>query len=98
MKTKKIGFFLLILLFLNGCVQSTAFLGPAFTVASTGDVYTAGLQYGVGKVVQKKTGKEPMEVISDKLKSKKKINKDFINLVKNHIKKNNKLLNKKNIN
>tara|TARA_B110000116_G_C16425286_1_gene397987 strand:+ start:244 stop:540 length:297 start_codon:yes stop_codon:yes gene_type:complete len=98
MKTKEIGFFLLILLFLNGCVQSTAFLGPAFTVASTGDVYTAGLQYGAGKVVKKKTGKEPMEVISDKLKGRKKINKDFINLVKKHVEKNNKLLNKKDIN
>jgi hypothetical protein len=39
-----------------------------------------------------------MEVISDKLKGRKKINKDFINLVKKHVEKNNKLLNKKDIN
>ena len=44
---KKIITGLFLLFFLNGCVQSTALLGPAYTLASTGNIYHAGLSYGV---------------------------------------------------
>ena len=36
---KKIIAGLFLLFFLNGCVQSTALLGPAYTMASTGNIY-----------------------------------------------------------
>ena len=41
--------------FLTGCLQNTAFLGPAMTVASTGNLYQAGLSYGSSKAIKKMT-------------------------------------------
>ena len=52
---------ILILFLFNGCIQGTAFLGPAVTVASTGSVYQAGLSYASGKAIIKITGKTPTE-------------------------------------
>ncbi len=43
---KKIFAGLFLLIFLNGCVQSAALLGPAYTLASSGNIYQAGLSYG----------------------------------------------------
>ena len=57
----KIIFAIFILSFLNGCVQSTAFFGPAVTVASTGSVHQAGLSYASSKAIIKITGKTPAE-------------------------------------
>ena len=58
---KKIIAGLFLLFFLNGCVQSAALLGPAYTLTSTGNIYQAGLSYGSGKAVKKITGKTPTE-------------------------------------
>ena len=58
---KKIIAGLFLLFFLNGCVQSAALLGPAYTLTSTGNVYQAGLSYGSGKALKKITGKTPTE-------------------------------------
>ena len=49
------------LLFLNGCVQPTAFLGPAITAGTSGNIYQASLSYGTNQVIQKATGKSPTE-------------------------------------
>ena len=38
---------------LNGCVQSTAMLGPAYTFSSSGNVLQTGLSYGSNKVYTK---------------------------------------------
>ena len=54
-----LGIFLISIL--SGCVQSTAFFGPAVTVASTGSVYQAGLSYASTKTIIKFTGKTPTE-------------------------------------
>ena len=51
------------LLLLNGCVQSSAFLGPAVTVAGTGNIHQAGLSYISSKTMAKITGKTPAENI-----------------------------------
>jgi len=62
-----------LLFFLNGCVQSTALLGPAYTLFSTGNVYQAGLSYGSNHAVKKITGKSTTENIksfTDNKKSK----------------------------
>ena len=58
------------LLLLNGCVQSTAFFGPAVTVASTGNIHQAGLSYASNKAVHKITGKTPIENVTLLLKTK----------------------------
>ena len=35
--------------FLNGCVQSTSLLGPAYTFGTTGNALQTGLSYGSNK-------------------------------------------------
>ena len=42
---------LFLLFFLNGCVQSAALLGPAYTLTSTGNIYQAGLSYDSNQAV-----------------------------------------------
>ena len=41
------------LIFLNGCLQATALLGPGVTIATTGNVLQAGFQYGANSVIEK---------------------------------------------
>ena len=62
---------LFLLFFLNGCMQSAALLGPAYTLASTGNIYQAGLSYGSNQAVKKITGKSPTENIKSLIDSKK---------------------------
>ena len=71
----KIIFAMLLLLFFNGCLQNGVFLGPAVTVASTGNLYQAGLSYGSSQVVTSITGKTPLENIKVMMEPKKNENK-----------------------
>ena len=98
MKNKKIAFILMSVVLLTGCAQSTAFLGPAITVAATGNIAQAGFTYGTNEVIKRETGKDTMQYVSslfepeDKnlLKSEDKkvtINEDLIALLENRIKK-----------
>ena len=66
---KKI-FLLLCLVFLSGCFQSIALLGPAVTGASTGKIYQAGLSYGTNMLMLQATGKTTSEHMMDILNSK----------------------------
>ena len=77
---------LFILFFFNGCLQNSAFLGPAVTVASTGNIYQAGLSYGSSQTITKITGKSPMENFVEILKPKEDENK-IISSAKKKIKK-----------
>ena len=67
---KKIIISAFVMCFLTGCLQNAAFLGPAITVASTGNIYQAGLSYGSSKTIKKMTGKTPTENIKSFLDSK----------------------------
>jgi len=90
------GFFLLC--FLNGCVQSTALLGPAYTLVSTGNVYQAGLSYGSNQAVKKITGKSTTENIKSLIDNKEIEDEEeenfesFFVLVKNRIEKTSKII------
>ena len=86
--------------FLTGCLQNTAFLGPAITVASTGNIYQAGLSYGSSKTIKKMTGKTPTENVKSFLDSKnttvkeeEEIHDEFFVLVKDKIEKKSNILN-----
>ena len=57
-KTTRDGFLVLISAFLSGCIQSAALLGPGVTIATTGNVMQAGLQYGANSAIKKETGKD----------------------------------------
>jgi len=82
---KKIIFLICNLIILNGCVQSTAMLGPALTAASTGNFLQTGFSYGANLTIRETTGKNLTEHIVD-YKAKKRIEKDLKNLLKEHIK------------
>ena len=78
--------------FLTGCLQNTAFLGPAVTVASTGNIYQAGLSYGSSQAIKKMTGKTPTENVKSFLDSnnttvKEEVHNEFFLLVKDKIEK-----------
>ena len=66
---KKI-FLLLCFVFLSGCFQSIALLGPAMTGASTGKIYQAGLSYGTNVIMLQATGKTTSQHMLDILNSK----------------------------
>ena len=86
MKFLKILFIIFSLSFLNGCLQTTALLGPGITVATTGNILQAGFQYGANSVIEKETGKNTFEhfqsAIEDQKKNKK-FKEKFINLIEN---------------
>ena len=95
---KKIIAGLFLLFFLNGCVQSTALLGPAYTLASTGNIYQAGLSYSSNQADKKITGKSPTENIKSLVDNKKKKieeeekQEEFFALVKSRIEKTSKII------
>ena len=78
---------------LNGCVQNTALLGPAYTLTSTGNVFQAGLSYGSNKAVTSITGKTPGENIKNLLHCPKS-RSDFEKLIKKRIKETRKKINR----
>ena len=85
MEIKKIVLYFCISLFLTGCYQSTAMVGPAITLASTGNVSQAGLAYITNKAVEKETGMSTTEYVStileEKTKKNEKINEELMILV-----------------
>tara|TARA_B110000914_G_scaffold185059_1_gene168537 strand:- start:399 stop:686 length:288 start_codon:yes stop_codon:yes gene_type:complete len=92
MINKKIILGILIIGLLSSCVQSTAFLGPMYTLGSTGNAFQAGLSYGSSKTVTSITGKTPVENIKDVLQPKDE-DYDLRKLVKKQIKETRKKLN-----
>ena len=99
---KKIIAGLFLLFFLNGCVQSAALLGPAYSLVSSGNIYQAGLSYGSNQAVTKITGKTPTENIKDFIDDKKikveekESQEEFFALVKSRIEKTSKIINSAN--
>ena len=71
---------LLLLFLLNSCIETTAFLGPAVTAGSTGNIYQAGLNYGMNKTVLSTTGKYPIEHLTNILNK----TKETVELAKNY--------------
>ena len=61
MKIKKLTLLLFTSVALNGCLDATAFLGPAITIGNTGNIYQASLSYGTNQFVYKSTGKTTIE-------------------------------------
>ena len=75
---------------LSGCAQSTAMLGPAITLASTGNVSQAGITFFTNKVVEKETGMNTVSFVSSKIEqnsSKTRIRREFKELVETNFEK-----------
>ena len=98
---KKIFLYFALCIFLSGCFQSTAMVGPAVTLASTGNIYHAGISFGANKAVEEETGMTATEYVSKLIdeeknkKKQKKIPEEFYLLVKSNIEKTRKLINVK---
>ena len=69
---KKIIFGIFLLSFLGGCAQNAALLGPAYTLATSGNIYHAGFTYGSNEVITKATGKSAAQNFKEALIIKKK--------------------------
>jgi len=88
MKFKKIYSLILISIFLSGCIQSTALLGPGITIATTGNIMQAGLQYGANTAIKNETGKDALTHLKDAVNEEQdsqKIEKKIRNITKNTI-------------
>ena len=70
---------------LNGCFQSTAMVGPAITIASTGNISQAGLTFITNRAVEEETGMDTVSFVSKKIEennSKNRMRRDLKKLVK----------------
>ena len=84
---KKVIFVVIATVFLNGCFQVLALVGPAATGVASGNVYQSVMSYSLSYGVKQKTGKTIIENVIDLSKSFKhkeqiannKANKDLIN-------------------
>ena len=89
---KKLIIVVILLTSLNGCAQNAALLGPAYSLATTGNIYHAGLTYGTNEIVEKTTGKSTSQNIKEILTPKKK-ETEFEKLVKKRVNETRKKLN-----
>ena len=72
---------------LSGCAQSAVMIGPAITLASSGNMTQAGLTFFTNKAVEKETGMDTVTYVSKKIEqqnSKTKLKREFKNLVENN--------------
>ena len=77
---------------LSGCAQSTAMLGPAITLASTGNATQAGLTFFTNKAVEKETGMNTVSFVSNKIEQNSSKNRKFKKLVETNFEKTRKKL------
>ena len=68
-KILKISFVFFSLIFLSGCLQSTALLGPGVTIATSGNILQAGIQYGANTALKNETGKDTLEHLQEAVES-----------------------------
>ena len=88
MKLLKTLFLLLSLIFLNGCLQPTALLGPGVTIITTGNIPQAGFQYIANESIRNETGKGALTLVKDAVEEdhkKRKFSKDFKKMVEKRV-------------
>ena len=92
---KKIIVITISFVLLGACAQTTALIGPAISIGSTGNVMQAGFSYGTNMVIKQTSGKVPSEHVSLYIEEKKeeknlkkreaKIRKEMVNYLQSHI-------------
>ena len=88
-KFLKLSLFLTSFLFLTGFVPLPAVLGPAITVATSGNLVRATAQLAIDHELKKKTGKSSLNYITEEVSKnneQNRINKDFKNLIEKRVK------------
>ncbi len=89
LKFFRISLYLSLFLFLTGFVHLPAVVGPAITVATSGNLAKATAQLVFDYQFKKKTGKSSLSYITEEVSKndkEKQINEDFKNLIKNRVK------------
>ena len=84
----KICLFLTSFLLMTGFVQVASFLGPAFTIASSGNVFKASAQLIIDNEFKKKTGRSSLNYFKEEVSknnSQNDLNKDFEKMIKNRV-------------
>ena len=84
---RKVIFVVIATVFLNGCFQVLALIGPAATGVAGGNIYQSAFTYSVSYGIKKRTGKTIIENVIDLSKNSKhkeeiaknNSNKDLIN-------------------
>jgi len=97
----KITVVLISFIFLTGFIPFVTLIGPSYTAIKSGSIYKGGAQYFFNKSIKNKTGKNSLELVREKIETKKstdQINKDLKELVKRRIELARKKLNLTNIN
>ena len=82
---KKVIFVVIVTVFLNGCFQVLALVGPAASGVATGNIYQSAFSYSLSYGIKKTTGKTIIENVIDinkESKKKKKIAKKIDNIDK----------------
>ena len=83
MKKRNIFLYLVLGFFMTGCFQTTAMVGPAFTLVSTGNISQAGITFLTNKAIKDETGMNTLEFMSNKIEEGK--NKQKYNNKKNKV-------------
>ena len=89
LKLFKLCLFLTTFLFLTGFVHLPAVLGPAVTVATSGNLFKASAQLVIDNEIKKKTGKSSLSYITEEVSKNNKenrINKDLRDLIEKRVK------------
>ena len=90
MGIKKILTYIVVGVILSGCAQTTAMIGPAITLASSGNMSQAGLTFFTNKAVEKETGMDTVSFVSSKIEennSKYRMRREFKKLVETNFEK-----------
>ena len=69
-KFVKITGFLVSFVFLTGFIPVFSFIGPSVTIFTSGNIYKASAQYFIDKTIQKKTGKNSLDLVREKIEKK----------------------------
>ena len=89
LKFFKICLYLTLFLFLTGFVHLPAVMGPAITIATSGNLAKATTQLVFDHEFKKKTGKSSLNYITEQVSKNNKenqINEDFKNLIEKRVK------------
>ena len=87
MRINKVFIYIIAGLVLSGCDQSTAMLGLAITLASTGNISQAGITYFTNKAVEKETGMDTLSLVSNTIETNSYKNRKFRKLVETNFEK-----------
>jgi hypothetical protein len=66
----KIATIIISFIFLTGFLPVIAFLGPATTILTSGNVYKASAQFIIDQSIKKKTGKNSLTLVKEEIEKK----------------------------